>query len=404
MKHLVIIGMVVPEPASTAAGHRMMQLIDVFQAMGYHISFLTSSNQSAFSESIEVNSIELNDSSFEEILRNLNPDIVLFDRYITEEQFGWRVSDSCPKALKLLDTEDLHFLRKAREKAFKEKRLFEHADLYNEVFKREISAILRCDLSLIISKYEYELLVKEFKIDESLLFYLPFLNKEVLKDSPKFKNRAHFISIGNFLHDPNWQTVLQLKKIWKDIKKRLPEAEIHIYGGYAQQKVYQLHDEKSGFLIKGRAESVKQVFNKSRILLAPIPFGAGLKGKLWESMLYGLPNITTSIGAEAMYDDVEDWNGYIEDDLSFFVEKAVELYQNEDQWLEFQEKGYDLAQKQFSYDLFFNHFRTRIAALSSSLESHRQQNYLGQILQQNQFNATKYMSKWIEEKNKKGTS
>ncbi len=139
-------------------------------------------------------------------------------------------------------------------------------------------------------------------------------------------------------------------------------------------------------------------------MLAPIPFGAGLKGKLWESMLYGLPNITTSIGAEAMYDDVEDWNGYIEDDLSLFVEKAVELYQNEDQWLEFQEKGYNLARKQFSYDLFFNQFRTRIEALSSNLESHRQQNYLGQILQQNQFNATKYMSKWIEEKNKKGTS
>ncbi len=400
-KHLVIIGLVVPEPASTAAGHRMLQLMNVFEEIGYHITFLTSSNPTEFSSRINVISININDSSFDEQLKELCPDVVLFDRYISEEQFGWRVAEVCPQAMRILDTEDLHFLRSARGKAFKEKREVLESDYYNDTFKREIASILRCDLSLIISKFEYDLLINQFNINTDLLFYIPFLNKNISKEVASFNERQHFVSIGNFLHEPNWQTVLQLKSIWKDIRKALPKAEMHIYGGYAKEKVYQLHDEKSGFLIKGRAESVPELFNSAKVLLAPIPFGAGLKGKLWESMLLGLPNVTTFVGAEGMYDDKNDWNGFIIDDLDSFVLSAIELYQNEEKWLESQEKGFVLAEKLFHYDLFFDSFKNVIASLEINLENHRQKNYLGQILHHHSLNSTKYMSRWIEEKNKK---
>jgi hypothetical protein len=67
----------------------------------------------------------------------------------------------------------LHFLRNAREKAFKQNKNLEHSDLINDVFKREIASILRCDLSLIISEFEMNLLKNQFKIDEKILFYLP---------------------------------------------------------------------------------------------------------------------------------------------------------------------------------------------------------------------------------------
>lgn len=121
VKRLVIIGLVVPEPASTAAGTRMLQLIDLFRERNYEITFLTSAGNIEFSEKIDFQKIEINDSSFDELINNLDPDIVLFDRFVTEEQFGWRVSENCPQALKILDTEDLHFLREARRKAFHEK-------------------------------------------------------------------------------------------------------------------------------------------------------------------------------------------------------------------------------------------------------------------------------------------
>ncbi|MDP9957645.1 glycosyltransferase involved in cell wall biosynthesis [Epilithonimonas hungarica] len=400
MKHLVIIGLVIPEPASTAAGHRMMQLIQLFSEADYKITFLTASNNIEFSEKIEIQKIEINNESFDEKIRNLNPDVVLFDRYVTEEQFGWRVSESCPNTVKIIDTEDLHFLREGRRKAFVEKRIVEKKDFINDIFVREIASILRCDLSLIISEFEYDLLVNNFKINPNLLFYIPFLTESFEKNRTRFEDRTHFVSIGNFLHEPNWQTVLKLKQIWKSIKKKIPEAELHIYGAYMSQKVLELHNAKDGFLVKGRADSVEEIFNQSKVLLAPIPFGAGLKGKLWESMKFGLPNVTSSIGAEAMHKDLP-WNGFIEDSDEVFVAKAVELYQNENIWNKAQENGYQILDFVFRKDLFADSFINKVSELMENLDNHRTENYLGKILQHHQLNSTKYMSRWIEEKNKK---
>lgn len=400
MKHLVIIGLVIPEPASTAAGHRMMQLIQLFSENNYSITFLTASNNVEFSEKIEIQKIEINNESFDEKIKNLNPDVVIFDRYVTEEQFGWRVSENCPNAVKIIDTEDLHFLREARRKAFVEKRIVEKEDFINDIFVREIASILRCDLSLIISKFEYDLLINDFKINPNLLFYIPFLTEDFKKGKTHFEEREHFVSIGNFLHEPNWQTVLKLKSIWKNIRKKLPKAELHIYGAYTSQKVLELHNEKEGFLVKGRANSVEEIFNQAKVLLAPIPFGAGLKGKLWESMKFGLPNVTSSIGAEGMYKDLL-WNGFIEDSDEVFADKAIELYQDENLWNKAQENGYQILESVFRKDLFANSFINKVSEISENLEDHRTENYLGKILQHHQLNSTKYMSRWIEEKNKK---
>ncbi len=400
MKHLVIIGIVIPEPASTAAGHRMMQLMQLFSENHYRITFLTASNNIEFSEKIEVEKIEINNESFDEKIRNLNPDIVLFDRYVTEEQFGWRVSESCPNAIKILDTEDLHFLREARRKAFVDKRIVENRDLVNDVFKREMASVLRCDLSLIISEVEYQLLINQFRINPEILLYIPFLTEKIEKNKTPFAKRKHFVSIGNFLHEPNWQTVLKLKSIWKSIRKQLPEAELHIYGAYASDKVYLLHNEKEGFLVKGRAENVEFIFNEYRILLAPIPFGAGLKGKLWESMQFGLPNVTTTVGAEAMHKDLP-WNGFIEDSDDMFVEKAIELYQSQSLWNLANENAYEILKQMFDKQLYVGLFWERISKIEDHLQAHRNENYLGKILQHHQLNSTKYMSRWIEEKNRK---
>lgn len=400
VKHLVIIGLVIPEPASTAAGHRMMQLIQLFSEADYKITFLTASNNIEFSEKIEIQRIEINNESFDEKIKELDPDIVLFDRYVTEEQFGWRVSENCPNAIKIIDTEDLHFLREARRKAFVEKREVNNEDLVNDIFKREIASILRCDLSLIISEFEFQLLMEKFRINPEILFYIPFLTEKIEKNKTDFQERQDFVSIGNFLHEPNWQTVLKLKSIWKSIRKELPNVELHIYGAYAGEKVFKLNNEKEGFLVKGRADNVESLFNQYKVLLAPIPFGAGLKGKLWESMQFGLPNVTSSVGAEAMHKDFP-WNGFIEDSDEIFVEKAVELYQNESVWNQANENAYEILNQVFDRKLFVEKFWETISNIENNLKNHRTENYLGKILQHHQLNSTKYMSRWIEEKNKK---
>jgi glycosyltransferase involved in cell wall biosynthesis len=406
--HLVIIGTVWPEPTSTAAGTRMLQIMEVFQKENYKITFLSSASKGENSfdlESIGVptKNIQLNDSSFDVLIVKLNPTIVLFDRFMIEEQYGWRVAENCPNALRMLDTEDLHFLRKAREAAFKQNRNLVFEDYITDVFKREIAAIYRCDLSLIISEFEMQLLTETFKVDASILYYLPFMVNSISIDElnafPKFSERKHFVSIGNFLHEPNWQTVLQLKKLWKSIKKALPEAEMHIYGAYVSEKAKQLHTEKEGFIIKGRAKSVESVFNSAKVLLAPIPYGAGLKGKLVESMQFGLPNVTSKIGAEAMHGTL-NWNGFITNSDEKFIEKAIALYSNEVFWNTAQENGVELVNKRYKKTLFETEFVLTINDLLTNLNKHRNQNFLGQILQHQSLQSTKFMSRWIELKNK----
>ena len=403
MKHLVIIGTVFPEPNSTAAGSRMLQLITFFRSEDYRVTFLCAASPTEHSANlksmhVETVTVKLNDSSFETLLMELNPDTVLFDRFTTEEQFGWKVAEMAPQAVRVLDTEDLHFLRKGREEAFKQDIECSLSLLTGDIFKREMASILRCDLSLIISEFEMELLTKTFKIDSQLLHYLPLFaeNSEI---SPEYGGRRNFISIGNFLHEPNWQTVLQIKRLWKDIRSQIPDAEVHIYGAYVPQKAMQLHNVKDGFLVKGRATDVAEVFNKARVLLAPIPFGAGIKGKLLDAMSLGLPNVTSSIGAEAMH-GLLPWSGYIADNDAELFEKSVFIYQNASAWNAARDNGYRIISEMFSKDLFLSDFSARLIQISENLSNLRAQNYMGQILQHHQFQSTKYMGKWIEEKNR----
>ncbi|SPZ87777.1 Uncharacterized protein conserved in bacteria [Sphingobacterium multivorum] len=118
-KKVLFIGLVWPEPTSSAAGFRMMQLIETFINRSYQITFASAAAKSPYSAplqslGIQEQTIVLNSNSFDEFIAQLKPDIVVFDRFMVEEQYGWRVAQHCPNALRVLDTEDLHFLRQAR--------------------------------------------------------------------------------------------------------------------------------------------------------------------------------------------------------------------------------------------------------------------------------------------------
>jgi glycosyltransferase involved in cell wall biosynthesis len=408
-KQLLIIGFVWPEPKSSAAGSRILQLIELFQNFDYNVHFVSSAKRTEKTfdlESIDVStdSVALNDSSFDDFIINLKPDVVLFDRFMTEEQFGWRVAQFCPFALRILDTEDFHGLRKGRQTAFEQKEEFSLAKLQNDTTKREVASIYRCDLSLMISQAEIDILTQDLKIDKQLLHYLPFVldaNKVMdYNQLPRFNERQHFVTIGNFRHPPNFDAVVYLKEdIWPRIRKTLPEAVLHIYGAYASKKVEQLHNDKEGFLIKGFAEDVNEVMQKARVCLAPLRFGAGLKGKLMDAMQNGIPCVMTSIAAEGMFGTLPA-NGMIVDDASAFAKASVELYTDADLWNQMSKNGFAVLKSRFDQKEHAKSFHTALNKLTQGLKEHRQQNFIGQMLQHHTLQSTKYMSRWIEEKNK----
>lgn len=409
MPKLLIIGFVWPEPKSSAAGSRMLQLIQVFLEANYEITFASACGKTnnAFDLSnlgVVTKDIQLNDSSFDVFVSELNPDVVLFDRFMTEEQFGWRVVEQCPNALRLLDTEDLHCLRKGRHQALKDNQAFNRRYLFNDFAKREIASIYRCDLTLMISEVEIQILKEHFKVPENLLCYMPFMLRAVSEEAkqkrPSFEVRQHFVTIGNFMHQPNYDAVLFLKQhIWPLIRQQLPKAELHIFGAYVSQKVQQLHNERERFLIKGFAEDVNVVMQSAKVCLSYLRFGAGLKGKLVDAMQNGTPCAMSSVAEEGMFGNLEP-NGIVEDEIEAFVSKTVELYNNKTLWQSAQQNGFKVLEERFDGNTYKTDLQEVILSLSQNIETHRLQNFTGSMLLHHSMQSTKFMSRWIEAKNK----
>lgn len=419
MKKLLVIGYVWPEPNSSAAGTRMLQLLDIFKKQGYQISYASPAVETEHmidlsSIGVIKENIELNNSSFDTYVKKLQPDVVLFDRFMMEEQFSWRVDKECPNAVKLLETVDLHCLRDARYTAVKNN--INPYDLTNLEFHtdtaiREVASILRCDLSLMISEVETEILKTQYNVDESILLYLPFMYEALDANECKEKwtsycERQHFVTIGNFRHAPNWDSVLYLKNtIWPLVRKKLKDAELHIYGSYPPKKAQQLHNPKQGFHVKGWADDALETLSQYRVCLSPLRFGAGMKGKLADAMLTGTVSVTTSIGAESMCRDPVkntdyDWPGSITDSDKEIASAAIALYENEILWQEKQNNIIPIINNIFNKKENEEKLISRMTDILSSLEKHRHKNFTGKMLRHHTLKSSMYMSQWIEAKNR----
>jgi len=410
MTRLLIIGYVWPEPDSSAAGSRMMQLIQCFLQQQWHITFASQAADSDHMADLETLGIqkahiEVNNSDFDRFVSDYQPDIVLFDRFMMEEQFGWRVEEQCPGALRMLESSDLHCLRHARQLAHRQQRTVNQQDYHSDMAKREIASILRCDMSLIISEHEMQHLQDVYQVDPGLLHYIPLMVEPVNVNErqaslPDFSHRQHFIFIGNYLHAPNWDAVQYLKQtIWPAIRQQLPQAEINIFGAYTPEKARQLHKPSEGFNIAGWAPEVKQVMMNARVNLAPLRYGAGMKGKLIDAMCYGTPSASTRIGAEGMHGDMP-WCGIIADDAEAFASAAARLYQQQDEWEVAQRNGFDIIQARHNKNELSEVLSQQIEGLKKCLQQHRLNNFTGAMLAHHHMKSTRYMSKWIEEKNK----
>ncbi len=403
VEKVLIIGKVWPEPKSSAAGLRMMQLIEFFQSLGAEVVFASTANESAFQEklTIQTKTIQLNSNSFDDFLLDLKPQIVVFDRFMTEEQFGWRVMENCPDALRILNSEDLHCLRFARQESIKRDGTLKHVELFNEKAFREVASIYRCDVSLMVSETEIELLNSVFNVPCTKLYYLPLCVEETNLTTPAFSDRKDFVFIGNFLHEPNWDAIRFLKTdIWPEIRAKMPEAVLNVYGAYPSQKVTDLHNASEGFLVHGRADNALEVIGNAKVCLVPVRFGAGIKGKILDAMKVGTPVVTTSIGAESM--TVENrLNGIVADSIIEFATASIELYQNRDEWDKAQKNGFEIVSVKFSKGIYYPQFKSDLIELIREIKEIRKSDFTSLLVQQQSLLSTKFMSKWIEEKNRK---
>lgn len=408
-QQLLCISTVWPQANATAAGVRITGLLDILAA-DYKIHFAATSRDQTQKIELEKKGvccydIQLNDPSFEKLLLELSPEVVLFDRFIAEEQFGWLVREKLPNTLCVLDTEDLHSLRAARELALKKE--FEFSIEFwkkQELTFRELASIYRSDLSLLVSSYEHELLIQEWKVPEHLLMFLP-ITYEKVKINPAchsgvFDQTKGYVFVGNGIHKPNRDAIKWLySHIWPEILKLQPKASVRIFGAYLPQEILELDQQKNGFYVRGHALEISDIFDNARINLAPLRYGAGIKGKLLDGFRFGVPHITTDIGAEGMqFGNL--WPGLIANHPEDFAKAAVSLYEDQDLWNEKRQLG-------FSYINTYTNSRTHskrlfsvLKEIKAQLTSHRAQSLQAHMLKSQAFMAAKYLSLWIREKNK----
>ena len=207
----------------------------------------------------------------------------------------------------------------------------------------------------------------------------------------------------SFKHKPNIDSVKFLRyEIWPRIRSQLNNANLHIYGAYPTHEIQSLHDDRSGFLVHGRIDDLDNELKKRRVLLAPLRFGAGIKGKIVDAWRCGCPVIATPVGAEGMMDDgnMFEWGGAVASDTNSFVESAVNLYTNDRIWNRSKERSTVLLHTIFGKEHNFNLVESAVKDAIDTLKERRACDITSAMLWHQNMRSTNYFSKWIELKEK----
>jgi hypothetical protein len=419
-----------PEPQSSAAGARVRDWIEAGRARGWAVACVSPARENEHAEALRARGVECarhapNDSAFDAWVAAWRPDVVVFERFNLEEQFSFRVRAACPDALRVLETIDLHCLRRARGEALAEgEPLSELLDpelpfgaprqgwaarLHGDDAFREVAAILRSDLSLIISDYELRVLTGPLGVPASeKLEWLPLgwtVPEEADAAEPGrhhsarqgFAQRGGFTMIGSFRHPPNADAVRWLRaELWPRVRARLPRAEVRIYGSYPTREFMDLHDPAQGFRVLGPARDAIEVFRPARVNLAPLRFGAGVKGKILDGWAGGAPCVTTPIGAEGMGFPAAEWGGRVAADPDALAAAAIELHEDESAWARAAAAGARLLRDQFDGRRIRARFVEVIERAWATRADRRARDFLGSLLWHQSLRGTEYFSRWIE--------
>jgi glycosyltransferase involved in cell wall biosynthesis len=430
-KSVLFVSPVWPERSSSAAGVRTADLIASFQSRAYDVAYASPSAANDHTRLIQDAGIAAfecppnNESAFADVLAATRPSVLIFDRFYAEEMFSFRVKDLVPKALRVLDMQDIHFLREGRQAVAKAAGagiadvMATRPDATSPSCLREIASIYRSDLTLVVSPVELDLLAGHYGVPRERLALAPFFAPPSPHEAAPvpYNVRNHFIMIGNFRHPPNFDSVRwAVAEVWPRLRAALKGSsgaseapELHIYGSYAPQAATELHRPSQGVHFKGFAPTL-DIMTQYRVCLAPLRFGAGLKGKIVESWWHGLPVCTTAVGAEGMTaadagDDGADspWGGlYGGATAEELAADAARLYTDQELWESCQRAGFSLLRRLYDAEGRLAAVHGAIEGALEGLEERRAQDFVGQVLWQQQVRSTEYFSRWIELKERGG--
>jgi len=339
-KRILVIDHHLPMPDRDSGSLRMFQILRILHELGHRVTFIPDNlaNIPPYGDDLRKRGIEVvlrphikNMTNYIES-HGRKYDVMILSRCGTAKKHIAEVRLHAPQSHVIFDTVDLHFLRAAREAELTQK--VESRTQAREAQQQEYAVINEADETWVVSVAERELLLQD----------LPGKQIEVVSNivdiqttTTAFADRADFLFIGSFLHPPNVDAVLYFaKEIYPLIAQHLPTAKFYIIGDKAPPEVVALASKN--VIVTGAMPDVRPFFESVKLSVAPLRFGAGVKGKINQSMAMGVPVVATSLAVEGMLlTDREDI--LIADAPQDFANAVVELYTSEKLWTKLSDNG-----------------------------------------------------------------
>ena len=357
-----------------------------------------------------------------------NIDLVIFDRFYVEEAHSFRFRKAFPRAAMVLDMQDMHSLRWGRQA------IVEHWDKQNrqtndwdplgclpevmeylptteesstresDRFLRELASIHRSDLVLVCSPQEMHWLESVYQVPKHKLVQASFFVEPPNTKLPDLDTaNPRFVFCGGFKHAPNADAVrILMDCIWPHIRSQLPTATLHIYGAHCPDQLKSNRIHKNGIFVHGFEPHLETIF-ESGILLAPLRFGAGIKGKIIDAWTFGMPVVTTPIGSEGMtMNNNQVFGGGVASNLNSFCQTAIHLATHPDDYRTAQTNGRLLLDKLYSATNNWNHVQEQLLEIMDHnvLAERRKRDYTQGMLWHQSMRSTEYFSRWVEIKEK----
>ncbi len=271
-------------------------------------------------------------------------DMVIISRAEIASRYFEAVRTLAPRAKLVFDTVDLHFVREERAA-----HLMNDSSLWRAARRRkrqELAIASQCDATLVVSPVEKEILESECPGIEVRL--LPNVIDVPRDLPPGYDDRRHLLFVGGFGHDPNIDAVFYfVETILPLIVERLPNVLFQVVGSNVPASIRDLAG--TNVQVVGFVPDVEPLLDTARVSVAPLRFGAGVKGKVNQSMAFGVPTVVTSIAAEGMH-LVHEESAMIAEDPASFADAVVRLWTSKPLWERLSKNGRESVREHFSVE------------------------------------------------------
>ena len=328
---LLIVDTIVPETDRDSGSIRMFQMVQVLQRLGYAVSFMALKQPPSepYAENLRRIGVEVLDgriNSAEEIKR-LAPflRVAILSRPVVGEVVEPLLRRFAPTTKIIYDTVDLHYVREARRAELEgSDEVLAEAQRYEAL---ELGLVTRCDATLVVTDVEKTIL--HAAVPSAIIREVSNIHSPIPRVGT-FESRHDLLFAGNFNHLPNRDAVEWfVRDIFPRIRARIPEVRFKIVGSYMPEEIAAI--DEPGVDVLGWVPSLEPLYHSVRLVIAPLRYGAGIKGKLGESAAHGVPFVCTSIATEGtlMRDEVDCLNADTEVE---FADDVVRLYSDPELW------------------------------------------------------------------------